>query len=140
MKPQQEFRALTVFPDIPLGYFPQLVGNRHHEPHLNMGEWAVVDPSDRDLQFGELHLFKFPGWLMVLQILPPDPGKEDKDGQPAVKFRMLNQAFADRADHAALEHVQLCLIGRVVGTLAPHHNIDPGEISRVLRRLRVSDG
>lgn len=140
MNAPADFRALTVYLDIPHGLFPHLIFNRNHEPHLKLGEWALIDPTDRELQFGELYLFKLPDWLMIMQVMPPDQSKEEKDGLPCVKLTTLNHAFAHVGDHVPLEHLEGVIVGRIVGVLAPNHNADPKEISKALRKLGAREG
>jgi hypothetical protein len=51
-----EIRALTVFDSIPVACILQIITDNTCDPHLRVGEFAVIDPSDREPQQGELYL------------------------------------------------------------------------------------
>jgi len=50
------FRALTIFEDVPPGHKAVLVRITGFEPHLKLGEFAVVDTSDKEVVNGELYM------------------------------------------------------------------------------------
>jgi hypothetical protein len=52
----KEIRALTVFDSIPAGCILQAVTDDSCDPHLRVGEFAIVDTKDREPQHGELYV------------------------------------------------------------------------------------
>jgi hypothetical protein len=52
-------RALTVFEDVPPGHKVVQVFVEGFEPHLAVGEFAVIDTTDKHPQFGELYAISF---------------------------------------------------------------------------------
>jgi len=54
-----ELRALTVFDQIPAGCRLQPVTNDDSDPHLRVGEFAVVDTTDTEPQNGEVYLIRW---------------------------------------------------------------------------------
>lgn len=65
----QEFRALTPFKSLPPAHKTFLVTRDGAEPHLNVGEYAVVDTTDREIQHGELYLIQWTGGARLRQIV-----------------------------------------------------------------------
>jgi hypothetical protein len=57
--PQGEFRALTQFEKLPPDHATFLVDDDGSEPHLQNGEYAVIDTSDREPAHGEIYLIQF---------------------------------------------------------------------------------
>ena len=51
-----EYRALDVFDEVPASHRLILVLHVGFEPHLRLGEVAVVDTTDKDPQQGELYM------------------------------------------------------------------------------------
>jgi hypothetical protein len=51
-----EIRALTVFESMPAGCILQAVTDDSCDPHLRVGEFALVDTTDREPQHGELYV------------------------------------------------------------------------------------
>jgi hypothetical protein len=51
-----EIRALTVFDSIPTGCTVLTVADDSCDPHLRVGEFALVDTMDREPQHGELYV------------------------------------------------------------------------------------
>lgn len=51
-------RALTAFDQLPDGHAAFWMKDDANAPHINVGEFAVVDTSDRHLQHGELYLMQ----------------------------------------------------------------------------------
>lgn len=52
----KSIRALTVFDNIPAACFLQAVTDDSCDPHLRVGEFALVDTKDREPQHGELYV------------------------------------------------------------------------------------
>src|SRR5450759_2323788 len=60
-KPLSAVRALSKFESLVPGLKTFLVEDDGAAPHLNIGEYAVVDTADRELQHGELYLIQSEG-------------------------------------------------------------------------------
>ena len=56
--PLDEYRALTIYEDVPTDCKVVMVLHDGFEPHLRIGEFAVVDPSDKAPQPGELFVIR----------------------------------------------------------------------------------
>ena len=56
---QSGLRALLMLPEIPAGHMTFAVPNSSFHPHLQEGEFAVVDVHDRDPVHGELFLIAY---------------------------------------------------------------------------------
>jgi hypothetical protein len=54
-----ELRALTFFGALPPGHITFLVADDGSAPHLKIGEFAVIDTTDRELQNGEVYLIQY---------------------------------------------------------------------------------
>ncbi len=54
---QEPYRALQVFDVVPAGHTAILVENDRWAPHLNAGEFAVIDVEDKSRERGELYLY-----------------------------------------------------------------------------------
>ena len=52
----KETRALTVFDSIPAGCILLPVSDESCDPHLRVGEFALIDTQDREPQHGELYV------------------------------------------------------------------------------------
>jgi hypothetical protein len=61
LRPQPALRALTPFKSLPPAHKTFEVTRDGAEPHLNVGEFAVVDTTDREVQHGELYLIQWSG-------------------------------------------------------------------------------
>jgi len=55
------FRALTQFSSLPFGYCTLPIRDDASAPHLNVGEFAVIDTADCELQKGELYVIDYGG-------------------------------------------------------------------------------
>lgn len=55
---QKPIRALQLFERLPAGHMTFLVTEGGAEPHLRVGEYAVIDCTDRNPQHGELYLIQ----------------------------------------------------------------------------------
>jgi hypothetical protein len=53
------FRALTQFSTLPPGYCTLPIRDDASAPHLNVGEFAVIDTTDCQLQRGELYAIEY---------------------------------------------------------------------------------
>ncbi len=51
-----DYRALTIFEDLQPAHKAVLVLQTGFEPHLKVGEFAVVDTTDKDVSNGELYM------------------------------------------------------------------------------------
>ena len=60
-------RALTLHDVVPAGCRTMPVLDDWHAPHLRLGEMAVVDPSDRELQHGELYAVAYASGPDIVQ-------------------------------------------------------------------------
>jgi hypothetical protein len=49
-------RAFPILSAVPVGHTVAYIGDDRHAPHLQPGEFAVVDTSERGIEFGELYL------------------------------------------------------------------------------------
>ena len=56
--PTSTLRALTTFDRLPDGHATFWVSDDAHAPHIDVGEFAIVDTTDRKLQHGEIYLFQ----------------------------------------------------------------------------------
>jgi hypothetical protein len=54
----QPLRALVEFDSLPAGHGTFLIRESGSEPHLKIGEYAVVDQLDHELQHGEMYLIQ----------------------------------------------------------------------------------
>jgi hypothetical protein len=125
-------RALPFMADLPSGHTLHLVANDWHAPHLRPGEWAVVDCTDRAIQWGELFMVRQSNGPALWAIYP----ESERDriarapGEECAWLRHLNgprtpeEAFAwlrsGRAVTTAdgpylLSCLEPQIIGRVVG-------------------------
>ena len=66
---QPELRALAPFKSLPPEHKTFLVTRDGAEPHLNVGEYAVVDTTDLEVQHGELYLIQWTGGARLRQIV-----------------------------------------------------------------------
>ena len=72
------FRALTVYGDVPAGCKVVMVLHDGFEPHLRVGEFAVVDTADKEPQIGEIFVLAINSLdgsvLRLVQIRKSPPG------------------------------------------------------------------
>ena len=119
-----EFRALTLHDVVPAGHIAVPVTHSRWEPHLRPGEFAILDVSDTEPQFGELYgLMIGTVRTPVLKIVQPYRSKlfEGCDG---VMFRFGQHrpgclSYADGP--LRREHWRQACRGRVVGILSLAH-------------------
>jgi hypothetical protein len=52
-------RALTIFESLPPGHNTLLIADDASAPHLKVGEYAVIDMTDREPQAGELFVIQY---------------------------------------------------------------------------------
>ena len=71
-----ELRALECFDNVPQGCRLHLQADDRHAPHLRVGEFAVIDPTDRQPVSGELYMVRWAdtGREAVMQVLIRDEG------------------------------------------------------------------
>ncbi|MEQ1755274.1 MAG: hypothetical protein ABL973_14210 [Micropepsaceae bacterium] len=55
-----DLRALDIFDRVPKDCVLHKQDDGAHEPHIHMGELAVIDPTQCDVIQGELYLIRFP--------------------------------------------------------------------------------
>ncbi|WP_203309624.1 hypothetical protein [Sphingomonas beigongshangi] len=61
-QPQQpDLRAFVVYDRLPEGYVAFPVTDMANAPHLRPGDIAIIDPTDREPQYGELFLIAWGG-------------------------------------------------------------------------------
>ncbi|MEM7444878.1 MAG: hypothetical protein AAF414_16265 [Pseudomonadota bacterium] len=134
--PVGEYRAFEVFDHIPAGCQLQLVRDDRHDPHLRMGEWAVVDANDREIQLNEVFAVLQSGGINLWQIcpdhhkpLPVDEGQETFWLRPLDNIRGatkeeraadVERRFAERRLHVSDGPIygwalREKIVGRVVG-------------------------
>lgn len=56
---QPEYRALTVYPQLPEGCIAQLVTDNSSVPHIRPGEFVVVDTGDREVRHLETYVIQW---------------------------------------------------------------------------------
>ena len=54
---QEPYRALQVFDSVPAGHTAILIEHDRWAPHLNAGEFAVIDVEDKSRERGELYVY-----------------------------------------------------------------------------------
>lgn len=59
--PQPDLNSFIVLPRLPEGCVSFIVPDERHEPHLHVGDVAVVDPDDRKPDHGDLFLVQWEG-------------------------------------------------------------------------------
>lgn len=123
-------RALPIYKCVPAGCMGYLVTDRLTEPHLRLGEIAIIDTADRDPVLWELYLIKYnhpfedDGRLEIVQVLrnkfgPLDDGSEGLNVGPYVKdqhipgYGMCRMVDGPYKPHDLRER----LLGRVVGVM-----------------------
>ena len=61
MPATKELRAFEIFSSVPEGCRLELITDSYNSPHLRQGEFAVVDPRDREFVDGEVYVIGWPG-------------------------------------------------------------------------------
>ncbi len=95
-------KALVVYSDIPDGCQVEMVANDAHAPYLRAGEWAVIDTSQTDIEFGQLYSVMQSKGPVIWQVCD-EPERGKAPGRPACAWlhplaRQDLQAELDRAD------------------------------------------
>ena len=123
----QEYRALQVMAQIPEGctLFPVMDDNS--DPHLRLGEIAVVDTTDREPQHGEVYVIQWSsGRRCITQLIGPgfagfvSSAKKDHWWTGALTYR---QSVPGHGEVRMIDGprsksgIRKALIGRVVGIL-----------------------
>ncbi len=121
--------AFPMFKTVPLGCTVWLVNGREHEPVMKPGEWAVIDTTDRDIEFGELYLVRQYSGPIVWQVCQNGLARPD-GGRPCAMLRPVaghyrtieevHRAFRTGRVFTSdgpiyLEYLQEQIIGRVIG-------------------------
>jgi hypothetical protein len=65
---QSPLRALTLFKTLPPGHKTLLVEDDGSFPHLKVGEYAVIDTTDVELQKGEMYVIQYARSRSIIQI------------------------------------------------------------------------
>lgn len=129
-------RAYLVLDALPAGARTFMVADQMAEPHIHLGEVAIVDTNDRELQSGEIYLVRWSsgterlmsvkyrstgwvGWWVAAAAYPW--GRRRKPGEAAVPM----EATIARAQRWGLidgpynpEGLEKRLVGRVIGIYA----------------------
>jgi hypothetical protein len=128
----ERFRALTPFDGLTIGLRTFRISTDLLEPHLRAGEYAVVDPSDREIQHGELYLIQWQqGRREVLQVTSDElkfcgqPGPspcwwlwiipKEGDGPFGLPDGCGTADGPYRDDEQGRAHLQSQMLGRVIG-------------------------
>jgi hypothetical protein len=84
---QSPLRALTLFEALPRGHKPLRVEDGGSFPHLKVGEHAVIDTTDVELQKGEMYVIQYESGLRIAAH-HPDQGRRDQphERQPSVRL------------------------------------------------------
>lgn len=121
--------AFPMLKTVPLGCTVWLVNRREHEPVLKPGEWAVIDTTDRKIEFGELYLVRQYSGPIVWHICQDGLARPD-GGLPCAMLRPVAGRYRtnEEVDIALctgrvyvsdgpipLEYLQEQIIGRVIG-------------------------
>ncbi|GLK68112.1 hypothetical protein [Hansschlegelia plantiphila] len=133
---QTEYRALTIYSAPPTGCIVFPVTRNGFEPHLRLGEIAIVDSGDRELQNGELYVIRWnhplepDGIKALVQIWPRTHRGTDGNSFAAWWVGSLNrpreageveQWLKERRPLSCSErpfradHLREKLVGRVIG-------------------------
>ncbi len=69
--PGTECLAFPVYSDVPKGHKLEPVRDGMHAPHLRPGEWAIINPADREIVFGEIYQVEYSnGHKVIWQVRP----------------------------------------------------------------------
>lgn len=107
----RELRALDVVEVVPAGCFGLLVTRRTWSPHLQPGELAVIDATDRTHQAGELFALA----VLTIDGLRLRIVQATRSAPDAPGFRLAPRGFREALSPAGW--VGKCR-GRVVGVIA----------------------
>jgi hypothetical protein len=128
-----QLRAFEILDRVPHGCFAIQVTDERHTPHLAYREMAIIDPTDREYQCGELFALQQSNGPVIWEVRP-FPQKGLLSDEPCLHLLSLNRprSFeeADRLMKAGLP-VHMCdgplrmsawpemVIGRVIGVWDP---------------------
>lgn len=133
-----EIRALEIMSSIPAGCITHFVCDEDCEPHIHLGECAIIDTNDTEPQSGEVYLIRWASgatsikqlfsrpftsadhgerigfWTRCLNFVPynPSPSRKSETGIPVIGRR----SYADGPRLA--ETIRKALLGRGVGVYA----------------------
>jgi hypothetical protein len=127
----EPIRALTIFEDVPLGHKVVQVFVEGFEPHLAVGEFAVIDTTDKHPKFGELYAISFNSVRTptgrVIRIVQPYNGGGSEVG---VMFRFglrMPGAMVSADGPLGFEGWLDQCLGRVVGVFKPLATASDGD-------------
>jgi len=129
--PLSPIRAYPVFVRPPEGCLSLLVGDTRHTPHLRPGERAVYDPTDTEIQFGELYVVQQSRGPAIWQV--SNEGRGCGGERAAAWLRPLNgpTSYDDAVERMKrgrchmsdgpiyLDALQGMIVGRVIGVCEP---------------------
>jgi hypothetical protein len=112
-------RALTIFDSLPRNRRTLLIEDDASAPHLKVGEYAVIDTTDRKPQSGELYVIQYSNGPDIVQIRKNEIGWWARD---LAGYRHTNEkifglpVFAGMSDGPYTPGLlKKKLLGRVVG-------------------------
>ncbi|WP_155931835.1 hypothetical protein [Methylopila sp. 73B] len=123
-----EYRALTLYSEPPAGCIVFPITREGFEPHLRLGEIAIVDKSDKDLVNGELYVVGVRSPMVpdgVAKHLAQVWAREYRglDGEPFTGWWWgdLNREGRLRLSEGPMlaEGLARMIVGRVIGLYAP---------------------
>jgi len=137
---QPELRAIMLLPSVPPGHMTMLVPDERFEPHLQAGEFAVIDPADKEPERGEFYLIAYGSpfgangcsytfcqlsrrWAYLTPggglFMARNPGPAT-EGMERVATWMTRHGEGHLSDGPfQTEHIRAKLVGRVVGVYMP---------------------
>lgn len=109
------------FQDVPLGHTLFQITDEGMAPYAQPGDWAVIDCTDRSIQFGEYFLIRQSVGPIIWMIMRPNPRWKILSDHPCVYLRRASlQARQFGLSYAGdgplcIPELQKIIIGRVVG-------------------------
>jgi len=98
---QPELRAYPLLDTIPLGHFAMKMEDTRMEPHIYLGECAVIDTGAREIEWGEVHLVMQSDGPILWHIIKPPAFLNLKD--PCGYLTVLNKPRWIRGPEGRLE-------------------------------------
>ncbi len=144
-----ECLSFPVYDEVPKGCHLAVIKNGQHAPHLRPGEWAIVDPSDREPVIGELYQVRYDnGHEVIWQVCGiPATYNMAPDCEPCAMLRPLNnprtredaeRRFREQRDlHMSdgpitLSYLREITVGRVIGIYVAIPLAEPSNIGHRL--------